>query len=73
MKRRDDTTLTVEPDGQSYLAWCPSDTTVCFGIAARDGEVTSSFYADVGPPRAPDADSRWVHESDDRLPDWSGD
>jgi len=55
------------------LAWCPSDTTVCFGIAARDGEVTSSLYADVDPPRAPDADSRWVHESDDRLPDWSGD
>ncbi len=73
MKRRDGTTLTVAPDGQSYFAWCRSDTAVCFGIAARDGEVTSSLYVDVGPPRAPDADSRWVHESDDRLPDWSGD
>lgn len=73
MQRRDRTTLTVPPDGQSYWAWCQSDTDVCFGIAARDGEATSSLYADVGPPSAPGNDSRWVHESDDPLPDWNDD
>lgn len=73
MQRRDLTTLTVAADGQSYWAWCPSDTDVCFGIAAHDGEVTGSLYADVGAPPAPGEDSRWVHESEDLLPDWSGD
>jgi hypothetical protein len=73
MKRRDTTTLTVAPDGQSYWAWCRSDTEVCFGIAARDGEVVRSLYADLGPPRPPEQDSRWVRESDEQLPDWRDD
>lgn len=73
MKRRDGTTLTVAPDGQSYWAWSQSDTDVCFGVAASIGAVTSSYYADVGPPRAPGDDERWVDELVDGLPDWSGD
>lgn len=73
MKRRNGTTLTVAPDGQSYWAWCQSDTPVCFGIGARDGEVTSYRSVDVGPPGALGEDPRWVHEFDDWPPDWSGD
>lgn len=73
MQRRNRTTLTVTADGQSYWAWCQSDTDVCFGIGACDGEVASRFYADVDPPRAPGEDSRWINEPADSLPDWSGD
>ena len=73
MKRPGRTTLTVAPDGQSFWAWCQSDTDVCFGIAARDGEGTSSMYADVGLPSAPDEDSRWVGPFGDQPPHWSGD
>lgn len=73
MKRRNGTTLTVALNGKSYWAWCQSDTTVCFGIAAHDGEVNSSLYADVGPPQAPGEDARWSSELDDSSPDWSGD
>lgn len=73
MQRRDHTTLTVTPAGQSYWAWCQSETDLCFGIAARDGEVTCFFYADVGLPRALGKDARWVHEFDDPSPEWSGD
>lgn len=73
MERADRTTVTVAPDGQSYWAWCPSDTDVCFGIAARDGQATTSMYADEGPPSAPDQDPRWVGEFDDPPPDWVGD
>ena len=73
MQRRDRTTLTVEPDGQSYWAWCQSDTDTVFGIAAREGEVASSLYADIGAPRAPAQDSRWVHESYEPPTDWNGD
>jgi hypothetical protein len=73
MQRRDRTTLTVAPDGQSYWAWCTTYSDFCFGIAAKDGEVTSSYYADDGPPREPAEHSRWSHELDDALPDWSGD
>lgn len=72
VQRRDDITLAVAADGQSYWAWCQSDTPVCFGIAAHDGAVTSQFYVDVGPPGAPGEDPRWVDEMDDRQPDWSG-
>ena len=71
LTRRDRTTLLVAPDGQSYWAWCPSDTDVCFGVAARDGGVAPSLYVDVGAPRSPADDSRWVHESDEPPPDWS--
>ena len=70
---RDRTTLAVAAGGQSYWAWCKSDTEVCFGVAGRDGEVASYLYAAVGPPQAPAEDPRWVHEFDDDLPDWSGD
>lgn len=73
MKRRDGTTLIVAPDGQSYWAWCQSDTPVCFGIAARDGEVTTYQYVDVGPPGALGEDPRWLHELEEQPPDWNGD
>ena len=73
MKRPRQTTLTVAPDGQSFWAWCKSDSDVCFGIAASNGEGTTSMYADVGPPAAPGQDPRWVGPFDDRPPDWSGD
>ncbi len=73
MQRADRTTLTVAPDGHSFWAWCPSDTDVCFGIAARDGDGTESKYADVGPPSAPGEDPRWVGPFDDEPADWSGD
>lgn len=72
MKRSDRTTVTVAADGQSYWAWCQSDTDVCFGIAGRDGQATTSMYADEGPPAAPDQDSRWAREFDDPPPDWDG-
>jgi hypothetical protein len=74
MQRRDRTTLTVAPDGQSWWAWSRSDTSLVFGIGARDGEVTSFYYAEEDdPPGALGDDPRWVHEFDDRSPDWSGD
>jgi len=73
MKRRDSIRLALADDGRSYWAWCPTDSAVCFGIAATEGDVMSSFYADVGPPRAPGEDPRWIAELDGRPPDWSGD
>jgi hypothetical protein len=72
MKRRDGTTLTVAPDGQLWWAWCPSDTSLVFGIAARGGAVTSYYYADDEPPGPLGHDKRWVHELDERPPDWVG-
>jgi hypothetical protein len=73
IQRVDRTPLTVAPDGHSYWAWCPSDTDICFGIAARDGEGMESKYADVGPLSVPEEDPRWVGPLDDEPPDWSGD
>ena len=69
--RKDAMTLVVSPDGQSYWAWCRTESAFCFGIASRDGEAFDSYYADLGPPRQGDDDDRWVHEFDDLPPDWS--
>jgi hypothetical protein len=73
MKRRDQTTLVVAPDGQSWWAWCPSDTPLVFGIGAKDGETTSYYYAEDNDRPGPlGEDPRWLHEFD-QSPDWSGD
>ena len=72
MKRRDQTTLRVSPDGQAWWAWCPSDTSIVFGLGAKGGETSSYFYADDGSPGALGVDPRWVYEIDDRPPDWEG-
>jgi hypothetical protein len=72
MRRRDQTTLTVAPDGQAWWAWCPTDTSLVFGIGARDGEVTSYYFADDESPQPLGTDPRWVHEFEGRPPDWEG-
>lgn len=70
-KRRDRTTLTVAPDGQSWWASCPSDTAVHFGIGAKSGEPMSWLYADESPPGPLGQDARWVYQmDDDPPPDW---
>ncbi|PZR64172.1 MAG: hypothetical protein DLM71_03105 [Chloroflexi bacterium] len=73
MKRRDAIRLTVSDDARSYWAWCRTDSELCFGIAATEGDATSSYYAAVGPPGAPGDDRQWVAELDGMLPDWRGD
>jgi hypothetical protein len=72
MQRRDRTTLMVAPDGQSWWAWCHSDTSLVFGIGGRDGDVGSYYYADDEPPGPLGEDARWVPEFDERPPDWEG-
>jgi hypothetical protein len=72
MQRRDQTTLAVAPDGQAWWAWCPTGTPMVFGIGARDGEVTSYYFADDESPQPLGSDPRWVHEFDERPPDWEG-
>jgi hypothetical protein len=72
MKRRDQTTLVVAPDGQAWWAWCQSDTPAVFGLGARNGEPMSWFYVDDGEPGPLGKDPRWVHELNDPSPDWRG-
>ncbi len=69
MRRRDQTTLAVASDGQSWWAWCKSDTPVVFGLGARNGEPMSWYYADEGTPGPLGEDPRWIHEMDDPSPD----
>jgi hypothetical protein len=44
-----------------------------FGVGARDGEVANYYFADDGLPQPLGTDARWVHEFEDRPPDWEGD
>ena len=72
MQRRDQTTLAVAPDGQSWWAWCKSDTPVVFGLGAQNGEPMSWYFADEGMPGPLGEDPRWIYEIDDPSPDWRG-
>jgi hypothetical protein len=70
MQRRDQTTLAVAPDGQSWWAWCKTDTSLVFGLGARNGEPSSWYYADEDAPGPLGEDRRWIHELDELPPDW---
>lgn len=72
MTRRDAIRMTIAPDGCSYWAWAQTDSEFCFGLAGVEGEYTTAYYADVGPPGPFGEDARWV-ESIDQPPDWDGD
>jgi hypothetical protein len=63
-------TLTVSDDGSRYCAWVGTLSDYHFGIAGRDGEWLSYFYADDGPPGPLGEDPRWIVEYDERSPDW---
>jgi hypothetical protein len=59
----------VSPDGQSFWAWCQTDTNVIFGIGRKQGDIFNWYYADVGEPGPLGEDPRWISELDEH-PDW---
>jgi hypothetical protein len=65
--------LRTSPAGDSFWAWIVTPSGYVLGIASKDGEWASWFYAEEGPPAGgPDSDARWRHEvTDDWPPDWT--
>lgn len=65
--------LRTSPSGDQFWAWIVTPSGYVLGVASKDAEWASWFYADEEPPSGGiGSDARWRHEATDEWPpDWT--